>query len=80
MIYRFEDFELDEGLAELRRGGADVPMEKQAFDLLLLLVQNAHRVVSKDEINQSVWGGKFVSDSSISTAVKQARRLTSNRA
>ena len=74
MILAFNEFELDSDLAELRHDGAAVSIEKQAFDLLLLLAENAHRVVSKDELIEKVWGGRFISDSSISTAVKHARK------
>ena len=70
----FGDFELDSAAAELRKSGTPVPIERQAFDLLLLLADNAERVLSKEEIIEKVWDGRFISDSSISTAVKQARR------
>ena len=70
----FDDFELDSATAELRKKGAPVAVEKQAFDLLLLLADNAERVLSKEEIIEKVWDGRFITDSSISTAVKQARR------
>ena len=70
----FGDFELDSATAELTKNGAPVAVEKQAFDLLLLLADNAERVLSKEEIIEKVWDGRFISDSSISTAVKQARR------
>lgn len=70
----FGEFELDPATAELRRNGTRVPLEKQAFDLLMLLADNAERVVSKDEIVEKIWDGRFISDGSISTAVKQVRR------
>ena len=74
MIFIFGDYELDSLKAELRRDGEAVPMERQAFDLLMLLADNAERVVAKDEIVEKVWDGRFISDSSISTAVKHVRR------
>ena len=70
----FGDYELDAAAADLKRSGAVVPLEKQAFDLLLLLADNAERVVSKDEIIEKIWDGRFISDSSISTAIKQIRK------
>jgi DNA-binding winged helix-turn-helix (wHTH) protein len=63
----FGEFELDPATAELRQGSDLVSMERQAFDLLLLLADNAERVVSKDEIVEKIWDGRFISDSSIST-------------
>ncbi len=71
----FGDFELDAEAAELRHDGLPVSIERQAFDLLHLLADNAERVVSKDEIIEKVWDGRFISDGAISTAVKQARRV-----
>ncbi|NNE82075.1 MAG: transcriptional regulator [Silicimonas sp.] len=70
----FGDFELEPAAAELRKNGELVPMEKQAFDLLVLLADNAERVLSKDEIIEKIWDGRFVSDSAVSTAIKMARR------
>ncbi len=70
----FGDFELDSATAELKKNGETVAIEKQAFDLLHLLADNSERVLSKDEIVEKLWDGRFITDSSISTAVKQARR------
>lgn len=74
MKLRFGDFELASATAELRKNGAPVSLEKQAFDLLLLLADNGERVLSKEEIIEKVWDGRPISDTSISTAGKKARR------
>jgi TolB-like protein len=74
MIYRFEYFELDPQLRELRKDGAAVDLEPQVFDLLLYLVGNAEHVVSKDELFEHVWAGRVVSDSTLSSRVNAARR------
>jgi len=73
MIYKFAEFELDVPRFELRRSGAPRPIEPKAFDLLRCLIENRDRVVSKDELIERVWSGRIVSDSTLSTAVKQAR-------
>src|SRR5215218_3065433 len=52
--------ELDEALFELRREGAAVPLEPQAFDVLVHLVRHRDRVVTKEELMDAVWGGRFV--------------------
>jgi DNA-binding winged helix-turn-helix (wHTH) protein len=52
-----------------------VPLEPQVFDLLVYLISNRERVVSKDNLIAAVWGGRIVSESAISskvTAVRQA--------
>ncbi len=74
MTYRFGEWELDPGLHELRRKGRVSAIEPKVFDLLLYLVENRDRLVSKDELNQRIWKGRFVSDASLSTCVKLARQ------
>ena len=51
-----------------------VPLERQVFALLALLVENRERLVSKDEIVEKVWDGRVVSDSAIASRVKSARQ------
>ena len=55
MKYQFEEFELDTDKLELTDQGKPVPLEPQVFALLELLISNADRAISKDEINQRVW-------------------------
>ena len=66
--------ELDEQLFELRRDGAAVPLEPQAFDVLVYLVRHRDRVVPKEELMDSVWGGRFVSETAVTSRIKQVRR------
>ncbi len=74
MIYKFEDFELDTDRFELRRDGAVRPVEPQVFALLELLIAGRARMVSKDEINLRVWGGRVVSEAVLSSRIRSARR------
>jgi len=73
-VITFDDLELDAALFELRRGGTRVPMEPQAFDVLTYLIANRDRVVSKEELMDAVWGDRFVSESAVTSRIKQARR------
>jgi DNA-binding winged helix-turn-helix (wHTH) protein len=66
--------ELDEALFELRREGAAVPLEPQAFDVLVHLVRHRDRVVAKEELMDAVWGGRFVSETAVTSRIKQIRR------
>lgn len=73
MIYSFDEFELDTGKAELREGGVPVAAEPQVFQLLVLLAENADRLVSKEEIAEVIWRDRVVSDAAISSRIKSAR-------
>jgi TolB-like protein/Flp pilus assembly protein TadD len=74
MIYRFEGFDLDTAAQELRRDGIAVSAEPQVFALLVLLVENRNRVVSRDDILETVWQGRIVSEAALSSRVKAARQ------
>ena len=60
MRYLFEDLALDTDCRELRRGADTVPVEPQVFDLLVYLIRNRERVVSRDDLLASVWQGRLV--------------------
>jgi TolB-like protein len=72
--FLFDDHMLDDDLRELRRGHEPVAVEPQVFDLLIYLVQNRDRVVSKDDLIASVWGGRVVSDSTLTSRINAARK------
>jgi DNA-binding winged helix-turn-helix (wHTH) protein len=74
LIFLFEDFTLDSERRELRAGGTIVPMEPQVFDLLVYLIEKRNRVVSKDELIESVWGGRIVSESTLDSRINAVRR------
>lgn len=74
MIYHFDDYELDAGTVELRRAGERLAVEPQVFALLLLLIENRDRMVSKDEIIEKIWDGRIVSESALTSRVKSARK------
>jgi TolB-like protein/cytochrome c-type biogenesis protein CcmH/NrfG len=65
---------LDTDRRELRRGLEVIAVEPQVFDLLVFLLRNRERVVSKDNIFASVWGGRIVSDSTLTSRINAARR------
>jgi DNA-binding winged helix-turn-helix (wHTH) protein len=75
LIYSFEDFELDPDQRELRRGPAIVSVEPQVFDLLLHLVRNRERVVSKEDLRVAVWEGRIVSESTLGSRINAARSV-----
>ena len=74
MKFVFSGQILDADLRELRRNGELVPMEPQVFDLLVYLLKNRDRVVSKDDLIAGVWGGRVVSDSTLTSRINAARK------
>ena len=72
--YRFDDFVLDIGRFELRRGTEVIRVEPQVFDVLNQLVSHHDRVVTKQELFDSVWGGRFVGEAALTSRIKAARR------
>ncbi|MEN3267333.1 alpha/beta fold hydrolase [Pseudonocardia sp.] len=75
MVIAFDgDLEFDPALFEVRRGGVAVPLEPQAFDVLAYLVSHRDRVVPKEELMDGVWGGRFVSETAVTSRIKQVRR------
>ena len=74
LIYAFDDCELDLDRFELRRAGRTRPVEPQVFDLLAVLVRERHRVVPKEELLDTVWGDRWVSESALTSRVKAARQ------
>jgi TolB-like protein/Tfp pilus assembly protein PilF len=78
VVFRFGDHVLDVERRELRRGGEPVALEPQVFDLLVYLVRNRSRVVTKDDLIQGVWGGRIVSDSTLTTRLNAARKAVND--
>jgi DNA-binding winged helix-turn-helix (wHTH) protein len=72
--FLFADHTLDTERRELHRRSAPIAVEPQVFDLLVYLVQNRDRVVSKDDLITSVWGGRIVSDSTLTSRINAARK------
>ncbi|GLH79147.1 hypothetical protein SSBR45G_40560 [Bradyrhizobium sp. SSBR45G] len=73
VLYCFDDFVLDPGRRELRRGDGLIALEPQVFDLLAFLIRTRDRVISRDEILAEVWGGRIVSDATLASRISAAR-------
>lgn len=74
MIYQFAEFEIDLDKFELRRNGVSGHIEPLVFDLLVLLAKNPGRIITRDELIEELWKGRIVSDATISTTIKSARK------
>jgi TolB-like protein/DNA-binding winged helix-turn-helix (wHTH) protein/Flp pilus assembly protein TadD len=74
MRIAFAGHEMDLRRHELRRAGTIVHVEPQVFDLLLHLLRNRDRVVSKDELFDTIWNGRIVSEAALSSRINAARK------
>lgn len=72
--FLFDDHVLDVERRELRRAGRLIAMEPQVFDLLVHLVRNRERVVSKDDLIEAVWHGRVVSESTLTSRINAVRK------
>jgi pimeloyl-ACP methyl ester carboxylesterase/DNA-binding winged helix-turn-helix (wHTH) protein len=74
MRFLFGDYAIDANRRELSRAGDAVHVEPQVFDLILHLIRNRDRVVSKEDLLANVWDGRIVSESTLSNRINAARR------
>ncbi len=73
--YRFGPFELSPEAVELRRQGVRVPLVGQPLRILLILLQNPDRVVTREELRDALWPGDVhvAFDGALNTAVRKLR-------
>ncbi|HET7618655.1 MAG TPA: FHA domain-containing protein, partial [Vicinamibacterales bacterium] len=68
------DFTLDPEARQLLSGGAEIHLTPKGFDLLVLLLANRARAVSKEELQQHLWPSTFVEEANIATLIAEIRR------
>jgi DNA-binding winged helix-turn-helix (wHTH) protein/TolB-like protein len=73
-FYEFGGFRIDRNDRLLLRGSDIIPLTPKAFDLLLILVENADHVLSKNELMQQVWQDTFVEEANLSHHVFTLRK------
>ena len=74
MVLRFDDIEVDVDAFEIRRAGGRIHVEPQVFDVIRTLIDHRDRLVSKEELLDTVWGTRFVTESALTSRIKAARR------
>lgn len=74
ILLKFDDIEIDEVRFELRRYGEIQHVEPLVFDLIVFLVKNPGRIISRDEVIDELWEGRIVADATISSCIKSARK------
>src|SRR6202521_5830880 len=73
-FYRFGQFVLDPGRRTLSRADSPVSLTPKAFDVLLFLVQNPNRLVTKEELLQAVWGDTIVEEGNLTQYISHLRK------
>src|SRR6266568_7149566 len=73
-LYRFGQFALDVRKRTVSRADSPVSLTPKAFDVLLFLVQNPNRLVTKEELLQAVWGDTFVEEGNLTQYISHLRK------
>ena len=73
-IFQFGEFQIDVLARTLRREEEIVTLNRRAFDVLLYLVQNPGRVLTRDELLKNVWPDTFVDENSLAQSISALRR------
>ena len=71
--YAFGEYVLDTDRVALSKGSTPISVEPQVFDLLTYLIQHQDRVISAQELFDTVWKGRLVSDSTLTSRINAAR-------
>src|SRR5688572_1991426 len=74
-IYKFRDCLLNTGERSVLKDGSPVCLTTKTFDVLLFLIENRGRIVSKHEILGTVWDGNIVEESNLPVHISKLRRL-----
>jgi Tol biopolymer transport system component/DNA-binding winged helix-turn-helix (wHTH) protein len=75
LVFRFDDVEVREREFTLIKAGEVLSVEPKVFRLLLFLLHNPHRLTTKEELLNAVWGDAAVTESSLTRTIALLRRL-----
>ena len=78
-FYEFGEFRLEPSEQLLTRHGRALPLPPKAFELLVLLVENGGRLLSKDQIMQAVWPGSVVEEANLTVTISMIRKALGDR-
>src|ERR1041384_3266658 len=73
-LYRFGEFRLDPARRTLLRGNQPLTLAPKAFDMLLVLIRNRSRVLSKEELLSTIWPDTFVEEGNLKFNVSVIRK------
>lgn len=74
MTYQIGTYSIDRAAYEIRGEDGPVSVEPQVFDLIVLLIENRGRVVTKDDIVEHIWKGRVVSEATLNSRIRAARQ------
>jgi len=80
VVYRFDGFALNADTRQLMSAGAEVHLSPKAFELLMMLVVNRQRAVSKAELQQQLWPSTFVEETNLAGLVVELRHALADSA
>jgi Tol biopolymer transport system component/DNA-binding winged helix-turn-helix (wHTH) protein len=73
-IYGFDGFLVDPVLVRLTAGGAEVPITRKTFQLLVVLLERHGELVTKDELMNAIWPDTFVEENNLARTVSMLRK------
>jgi DNA-binding winged helix-turn-helix (wHTH) protein/TolB-like protein len=73
-LYRFGQFVLDPGKRTLSRADSPLFLNPRAMDVLIFLIQNPNRLVTKEELLDAVWGDAFVEEGNLTQSISHLRK------
>src|SRR5271166_3621802 len=73
-IFQFGEFQIDVPSRTLRREDEAVALNRRAFDVLLYLVQNPGKVLTREELLKNIWPDTFVDENSLAQSISALRR------
>src|SRR5215470_12088000 len=73
-MFRFEGYTLDIACGALRTGDRDLELRPKAFEVLRYLLENADRIVTKQELMKAVWPNVIVTDQALTHCVGEVRQ------
>src|SRR6476620_3973801 len=74
-VFRFADVEVREREFSLIKAGEVLPVEPKAFRVLLILLRNPQKLITKEELLNAVWGDAAVTENSLARSIALLRRL-----
>jgi DNA-binding winged helix-turn-helix (wHTH) protein/TolB-like protein len=75
LVYEFGKFVLDPQGKTLLSGGKPIHLPAKEFETLLLLVENNHKALSKDEMMKAIWQDSFVEEGNLAKQISRLRKI-----